>query len=115
MPEAQSWTLIIATITTSIITIVTAFKVGKVHSLVNSAMTQEKAENALLRAMLTAKQIEIESSEKTRLALAKVTAESKNKALGTLALETKEALDKVASEAKIALEKIALEAKPVKN
>lgn len=70
MAEAQAWGMIIGLLTTSIISIITALKVGKVHTLVNSAMTAEKAENQLLRSVLAAKEIEIAAAEKARAILA---------------------------------------------
>lgn len=68
------WLVLIPVITTSVVGIITALKVQKVHTLVNSAMTEQKVENAMLRNLLTAKQMEIDSAEKTRAVLASVTA-----------------------------------------
>lgn len=74
LPEAQAWCLIITTTTTAVGIIAALFGIGKVHTLVNSAMTQEKAENTLLRSMLVVKQLEIDMAEKTRTDLAKTAA-----------------------------------------
>lgn len=49
----------------------------KVHKIVNSAMTQEKTENAMLRGLLTVKQLEVDSAEKARVQLATETAAGK--------------------------------------
>lgn len=70
----QFWLVLIPVITTSIVGIITALKVRQVHTLVNSAMTQEKAENTLLRGMLVTKQLEIDTAERVRSALATATA-----------------------------------------
>lgn len=72
--DLNFWLVLIPVITTSVVGIITALKVQKVHTLVNSAMTEQKVENAMLRNLLTAKQIEIDSAEKARVALASVTA-----------------------------------------
>lgn len=70
----QFWLVLIPVITTSVVAIITAMKVQKVHTLVNSAMTEQKVENAMLRNLLTAKQVEIDSAERARIALASVAA-----------------------------------------
>lgn len=68
--DAKNWMLVLTTLVTAIVAVITALRVKTVHTLVNSAMTQQKAENSVLQAMLVAKQLEIDAMEKVRLALA---------------------------------------------
>lgn len=71
MPERlEFWLVLLPVITTSIVAVITALKVQKVHTLVNSAMTEQKVENAMLRGLLTTKQMEIDNAEKARAILA---------------------------------------------
>jgi hypothetical protein len=70
MNSAQAWVVIALGVSTAIVGIITAIKVQGVHKLVNSAMTEERVENALLRSMITAKNLEMQMAEDTRKTLA---------------------------------------------
>ena len=68
--EAQAWGIVIGAMTTAAVSLITVFRVGKVHKLVNSAMAQEKQENEVLRRLLVSKQIELDVAERNRRELA---------------------------------------------
>lgn len=74
LASAQAWALIIASVATAIVSIVTAWKVNAVHTLVNSQATADRAKIDLLQNLLIAKQVEIEAHERVRQALAQGTA-----------------------------------------
>ncbi len=73
---AQSWVIIITSLTTAIVAIITAWKVNAVHTLVNSAATEQRAEIAMLRNIIAVKQTEAAIAESTRTTLAAQTATS---------------------------------------
>lgn len=91
MDDAQGWVLIIVAVGTAVTSIIAAFKtiqVGRitngiaaatnaistktdeVHTLVNATATEQRAEIAMLRNLLTAKQMEASIAESARVALA---------------------------------------------
>lgn len=75
--DAQVMAILITSMCSGIVAIITALKIKQVHTLVNSAMAQEKAENTLLRSILTAKQLEIDNAEKTRVTLSEALAQNR--------------------------------------
>lgn len=77
IPEAQAFAIFIAAcvagfggLSTTIISIIVSIQNKRIHTLVNSAMTQKEAELTLMRSLLVGKQMEIDVAEKARLALA---------------------------------------------
>lgn len=66
--------IIVVPIILAIIGVVNLWMTKGVHTIVNSAMTQEKTENALLKGLLVSKQLELDTMEKARIALATATA-----------------------------------------
>jgi xanthosine utilization system XapX-like protein len=68
--QVNSLLVVVSPIALALIGLINIWLNSKVHKLVNSAMAQEKAENTLLKSLLVAKQLEIDSAEKARLALA---------------------------------------------
>lgn len=70
MTQAQAWVAIIVGLTTAIVTVVTAFKVGRVHTLVNSNLTAKETEITLLRSMLVGAKMQADMAEQVRSTLA---------------------------------------------
>lgn len=68
--EIKAWGELIVPIAIALIGLVNVYISTKVHKLVNSAMTEEKTENALLRGILISKQLELDAAEKVRKTLA---------------------------------------------
>lgn len=65
----QFWVVVIPIITTAVITIISAVRLKNVQVAVDGNLSQAKAENDLLRSMLVAKQLEIDTAEKARIAM----------------------------------------------
>lgn len=81
MDDAKVVTLLIGagvtacgTIAGLIIGIINAGKTRQVHTLVNSAMAEQKAENAALKSLIVAQKLEAAAAEQTRKILAVETA-----------------------------------------
>lgn len=62
----REWGVIIVPIVLALIGLLNVYISSKTHKLVNGEMAQQKAENALLRNLLTAKQLEIDTAERAR-------------------------------------------------
>ena len=74
---ATEWVLIITSIATGFVSVIGAvaaaiamLRTGKIHTLVNSALDAEKMKVAMRDAIILAKDLELASAEKARLALA---------------------------------------------
>ena len=77
MADAQAMILVIGSIVTGLLSVITAIvagismvRAGKIHTLVNSALDKEKLKITMLETILLAKQMEIDTAEKARIALA---------------------------------------------